>query len=93
MKRLASSNSKAVNQIPSSKETQSEGVPQWKERKQGSRKWLLKRCILFNLAIRKLSSLNKRRVFLTYIDVPEFLLQVGVGKKVIKGDRKLDENY
>lgn len=93
MKRLASSNSKAVNQIPSSKETQSEGVPQWKERKQGSRKWLLKRCILFNLAIRKLSSLNKRRVFLTYIDVPEFLLQVGVGKKGIKGDRKLDENY
>lgn len=56
------------------------GCPQWKERKQGSRKWLLKRCILFNLAIRKLNSLNKRRMFLTYIDVPEFLLQVGVGK-------------
>lgn len=50
------------------------GCPRWKERKQGSRKWLLQRCILFNLAIRKLNSINKRRVFLTYIDVPEFLL-------------------
>lgn len=40
---------------------------------------LLKRCVLLNLAIRKLNLLNKHRLFLTYIDVPEFLLQVSVG--------------
>lgn len=82
----------AVNQIPFSEEAQREGVPEWKERKQGSRKGLLKRCILSNLAIRKLNLLNKHRVFLTYIDVPEFLLQVSMGNGEEK-EIELDKNY
>lgn len=87
MKWLGSSNSKAVNQIPSSKKTQSEGVLQWKERKQGSRKWLLKRCILFNLAIRKLNCLNKRRV--SYLHRRSRIPPTGkCGKKGIKEDKK-----
>lgn len=80
MKQLGSRKSKAVNEIPSSVATQSEGVPWWKEKQQGCRKWLLKRCVLLILAIRQLNSLNNHRVFLTYIHVPELLLQIRVGK-------------
>lgn len=83
----------AVNQIRFSEEAQCEGVPEWKERKQESRKGLLKRCILSNLAVRKLNLLNKQnRVFLTYIDVPEFLLQVSVGNGEEK-EIELGKNY
>lgn len=64
------------------------GCPRVK--REEAREGLLKRCILSNLAIRKLNLLNKYRVFLTYIDVPEFLLQVNVGN----GEKnKIDKNY
>lgn len=59
-------------------------------KREEAREGLLKRCIHSNLAIRKLNLLNKHRVLLTYIDVPEFLLQVNVGNGEKK---KIGKNY
>lgn len=64
------------------------GCPRVK--REEAREGLLKRCIHSNLAIRKLNLLNKHRVLLTYIDVPEFLLQVNVGNREKK---KIGKNY